>query len=254
MASKNAGLDRKRLLISAEGLSFFPRNGELHAKDGFISKEVIKKAKPGDVLTTNLSGKYIFLIPRFVDLMRRLRREPQIVLPKDIGAILAATGINSSSRVVDAGAGSGALSCFLANIVKEVVTYELREDFIAVVKENIEWLGLKNIKVKQGDIRKPIPEKGRDLMTLDIPEPWDALNTASSCLKVGGFLVSYVPGVPQMSQFVDAARKRGDFMVLKSIELIEREWLVDGMRVRPSTHGISHTGFLTFCRKIKASA
>jgi tRNA (adenine57-N1/adenine58-N1)-methyltransferase len=151
---------------------------------------------------------------------------------------------------VDAGAGSGALACFLGNIVKEVITYEIREDFIKIVKKNIDFLNLKNVKIKNKNIYEGITEKNVDLVTLDLPEPWKALNPAEKALKVGGFLVSYSPSIPQVMDFVDNVRKNKNFAYLKTSEIIEREWDVDERKVRPRSQAIGHSGFLSFVRKI----
>ena len=41
-----------------------------------------------------------------------------------------------------------------------------------------------------------------------------------------------------------------NFIHLKTIEIIEREWDVQGRKVRPKSQPIGHSGFLTFVRKI----
>ena len=151
----------------------------------------------------------------------------------------------------DAGAGSGALSCFLAAIAKEVVTYDIREDFIKVVKANIEFLGLKNIKIKHKDIYNETDEEDIDVVTLDVPEPWKALDNVSKALKPGGFLVSYSPSIPQVADFVNDVRKNTDFIYIKTVEITEREWEVEERKVRPKSRGLGHSGFLSFARKVK---
>ena len=99
------------------------------------------------MLKSNTNKEFFIFAPAFIDLYRKIKRDAQIIPLKDIGLIIAETGINKESKVLDAGSGSGALACFLASISKEVVTYEIREDFIEIVKSNIEFLGLKNIKI-----------------------------------------------------------------------------------------------------------
>ena len=37
---------------------------------------------------------------------------------------------------------------------------------------------------------------------------------------------------------------------MKTVEIIEREWHAEGRKVRPATKDFSHTGFLTFIRKL----
>ena len=203
---------------------------DYHTKHGFFKKEDLKKS--GKAIKTNTGKEFSIFNPFFIDLYRKIRRDAQIIPLKDIGLIVAETGINNKSKVVDAGAGSGALCCFLANTAKEVVTYEIREDFIEIVKFNIEFLGLKNIKIKNIDIYNKIEEKNIDVVILDVPEPWNAVDNCSKALKIGGFLVSYSPSVPQVADFVNAVKKNESFVYLKTSEVVEREWEVEERRVR----------------------
>ena len=242
----------KKILITKEGKKIYVRDfsKDVHTQYGFIKKEDLKKAKDGSILTTNTKTEMSVFSPSFIDLYKKIRRGAQIVSPKDIGIIIAETGINKKSKIVDAGSGSGALSCFLANIAKEVITYDIREDFIKIVQDNIKFLNLKNIKIKNKDIYKGIDEKNVDLITLDVPEPWKAIKPAKESLKLGGFLVSYSPSIPQTIDFVNEIKKEKSFVHLKTVEIIEGEWEIEDRRVRPKTRGISHTGFLSFVRKI----
>ena len=52
---------------------------------------------------------------------------------------------------------------------------------------------MKNIKIKHKDIYNETEEEDIDVVTLDVPEPWKALENVSKALKPGGFLVSYSP-------------------------------------------------------------
>ena len=157
---------------------------------------------------------------------------------------------SKEAAIVDAGSGSGALACFLANFVKEVITYEIRGDFIKIVKDNINFLNLKNVKIKKKDIYDKIAEKDVDLIILDLPEPWKALKNTEKALKPGAFLVSYSPTIPQVMDFVDKVRENKNFAYIKTSEIIEREWDVEDRKVRPRSQAIGHSGFITFVRRI----
>lgn len=242
----------KKILITRQGRKFYAKNldEDLHTQYGFVKKEELKKSKEGDLLKSN-TGKELFAFePSFIDLYRKIKRGAQIIPLKDIGLIITETGINKESRVLDAGSGSGALACFLASIAKEVITYEIRDDFIEIVKSNIEFLNLKNIKVKKKDIYEEIDDKHIDVIILDVPEPWKALESCSKALKPGGFLVSYSPSVPQVADFINSLRKNENFVYLKTCEITEREWEVEERKVRPKSAAIGHSGFLSFARKV----
>jgi len=241
-----------KILMTKQGRKFYAKdlNQDLHTQYGFVKKEDLKTAKNGDLLKSNTNKEFFIFNPFFIDVYRKIKRDAQIIPLKDIGLIIAETGINKESKVLDAGSGSGALACFLAAIAKEVITYEIREDFIEIVKQNIEFLNLKNIKIKNKNIYEEIDDKNIEVITLDVPEPWKALGNCSKALKPGGFLVSYSPSIPQVADFVNAIRKNDNFVYLKTAEITAREWEVEERKVRPKSAAIGHSGFMSFARKV----
>ncbi|MBW2992696.1 methyltransferase domain-containing protein [Candidatus Woesearchaeota archaeon] len=211
----------------------------------FFSSEDGAKVKVGN-------QEYSLLSPGFIDLYLNINRLAQIIPLKDIGSIITFTGLNKESRVIDAGSGSGGLALFLAGIAKEVKTYDVKDENIELVKKNIDFLGLKNIDIENKDIydSSEIDDKEMDVFTLDVPEPWKAVDTAEKVLKIGGFLVCYSPCVPPLSEFLEAVSKKECFNIMKTIEIIERDWEFDSRKVRPKSSQIGHSGFLSFVRKI----
>ncbi|MBI2572992.1 tRNA (adenine-N1)-methyltransferase [Candidatus Woesearchaeota archaeon] len=196
------------------------------------------------------TGKVFSIIkPSFVDLWENLKRGPQIMVQKDIGLIIAKTGINKDSIVVDAGAGTGSLCLSLANICKHITTYETNGEHAAIVERNIQMVGFNNIVLKKENINNGIVETDVDLITLDLPEPWKVLEHAEKALVMGGFLVIYLPNILQVKTFVDTIPKSG-ISLLEVVELMERQWRVEENIVRPEFEMLGHTGFLVFCRKI----
>ncbi len=243
-------LDREVITVKALRYYVTDLSKDFHTKYGVISKKDLNK-KDGSTIKSSMDKEFVIFTSQFADDFRKLRRAPQTVIPKDFGAIIAETGLGKEDIVVDAGTGAGALACALANICKKVITYDIRQEHIDVAKENIAFLGIKNVAIKNKDITKGIDEKNVDLITLDVPEPWQAVAAAKKALKIGGWLVAYTPTIIQASQFVDAIEKNDSFLFDSTIEIIKRNWIVEGRRLRPSSAEIGHTAFLTFIRKIK---
>ncbi len=179
---------------------------------------------------------------------RKLKRVPQVVLPKDIGTIVAYTCLSKDSIVVDAGTGSGWLALSLARLCKHVYSYDIREDFIEVAKKNKEILGIDNIDFKHGDVRKKIDEKNVDLVTLDFPGSEKALKNVKKVLKEGGYVVGYLPHMEQVKAFVAKLEALG-FEEPYVVETIVRDFLVRKEGMRPTNKGIWHTAYLAFARK-----
>lgn len=250
-AQKQFVPDLKREVTIAKEMQYYIRdlNKDVQTPLGMIRKSELKK-KTGSTIKTAQGKEFTLLDADFLDDFKRIKRLPQTMSLKDLGNIISTTGINKESTVIDAGAGSGAVACYLAHLCKKVITYDVVEEHVKVTKENSEFLGLKNLTVKKGSIYDKIPEKNTDLVVLDVPEPSRAINTAANALKIGGFVVAYTIQATQLQQFVNAIHKDKRFQIIKSSELIERLWKVEGKVLRPHNIPIGHTGFLTFARKI----
>lgn len=195
----------------------------------------------------------VILVFRMLDLISsKLKRGPQVILPKDMGAIVAHTGIGAGDRVVEAGAGSGWLTVMLANIVGaggRVYSYEWREEFLKLAEKNVKKVGFDDrIELKQQDIFSGIDEKEVNVVVLDLAESEKAVGRAFAALRRGGKLVGYHPNIEQAKKFVETCHKVG-FSESKVIEVIEREWLIRDYGCRPSTQGLTHTAFLSFSSK-----
>ncbi len=229
----------KKYLLKTTSDDFITPQGTLKKQD--LKQEGRIKATTGKVFS--------IVKPAFVDLWENLKRGPQIMIQKDIGLIIAKTGINKESRIVDAGGGTGSLCLSLANIAKHVTVYETNAEHAAIVEKNIQMTGFTNIVLKKESIYNDIPEREVDLMTLDVPEPWRALANAEKALNMGGFLVIYLPNILQVKTFVEAIPKSG-ISLLEVNELLERQWRVEENIVRPEFEMLGHTGFLVFCRKM----
>ncbi|MCL4365453.1 methyltransferase domain-containing protein [Candidatus Marsarchaeota archaeon] len=187
----------------------------------------------------------MFLYPR---LYRKLKRGPQVILPKDIGTILALSEIDKDSICVDAGTGSGWLAVAMARIARQVYSYDTRQDFIEIAMKNREMLGISNLEFINRDVTKGILQKDVDIVALDMPSSEKALPKVKKALKDGGTVVAYLPHAEQLKRFVSRLIRLG-FTDIYSSETIMRDMLVRAEGVRPSTKGIWHTAYLVFAKK-----
>ncbi len=225
------------------------KGGQARTETGIIKESDINDVKFGEEFEFN-KQKFKVLKPRINDLLNNITRGPQIITPKDFGMILAYTGLGPGDRVLEAGAGSGALTLLLSHAVGgtgRVYSYELRQDFVEIVKKNLELASAKNVELKNKDITLGIDEKDLDVIILDLPEPWHVIKHALGALTPGGFLVCYVPTT---NQLIELARTSWNgFFNLFSIECVVRGMNMKPNAVRPVTKGLTHTGYLVFARK-----
>ncbi|MEM4589982.1 MAG: rRNA adenine N-6-methyltransferase family protein [Candidatus Micrarchaeia archaeon] len=185
---------------------------------------------------------------RFPPQLQKLKRGPQIILPKDLGAIVAFTGMNKESIVVDAGTGSGFATVFFASIAKKVYSYENKKEFYEFSEKNIKRSGLTNIVHKFGSVFEEISkiEEEINVINLDLPNPENIFNSNFK-LSEDGYIVAYLPHTEQVSKFVSTATKNN--FTTFTIEVIVREIISREKGTRPQNTGIMHTAYLTFCRK-----
>ncbi|MBI5073101.1 methyltransferase domain-containing protein [Candidatus Woesearchaeota archaeon] len=246
--------DSEKLLIDAEGYKYIFKGNDLHTKDGLLTKEAIAAAKPGDVIATNKNVSFHVLEPSFLDKYWKIKRNAQIIPLKDLGFIAAEVGLCSDWIIAEAGSGSGGACCFFAHLCSagKMYTFDIREDYLKIVSENVAFLDLKNVELKKHNIYEGIPlaPESVNMVLLDLPEPWLGVDPAFAALKHGGYLVSYSPSVPQVMDFVNKIRETPGFLYLKTCEIAEKEWDVLGRKVRPRSQSIGHSGFLTFVRKL----
>ncbi|MGV8162688.1 MAG: methyltransferase domain-containing protein [Candidatus Nanoarchaeia archaeon] len=237
----------RRIVMNDLEEYYITQDKDFHFSGGVVKKEQLHD---GGSFT---SGKDSFVVfdAEFTDTFRNLKRRAQVITAKDIGPIITYTGINRESIILDAGTGSGHLSGFLGKIAKQVDSFDVEDAHLEQAKKNIDILGLSNVNIEKKDIYQSenFKENKYDVFTLDVPEPWRALETAKKVLKIAGYLVIYAPNINQIHQTINSLPE--NLLHEKTIEVIEREWSVKEKVLRPVTKDFGHTAFLSFVRRIK---
>jgi len=199
--------------------------------------------------------KFYVLKPLPSDYILHMARKTQIIYPEDAGLILLYTGIGPGSIVIEAGCGSGALTCILGNYVRpdgHIYSFDIREKSLKRAKLNVRKANLDGvISIQSGDIiNDDFQLDNVDAVVLDMATPWNAIEKALNYLKFSGTLVSFSPTIEQVKKTV-SKMKDNKFVEIKTYELIKRKIQVKENATRPEVRMIGHTGYLTFGRKIK---
>jgi tRNA (adenine57-N1/adenine58-N1)-methyltransferase len=264
---------RKHMVLLAEGRTFHTHRGGL-AHDDLIG------APEGTVVKSSGGTPYVALRPLLADFTLSMARGAAVVYPKDAAQIIALADIFPGARVLEAGAGSGALSCWLLRNVGEdglLVSYERRQDFADIARDNVErffggphpaW------QLRVGDLLEVTgegagagpgsdgtagpelpphptgPADSFDRVVLDMLAPWEFARLAAEVLIPGGVLCCYVATVTQLSRTVESIREQSSFDEPAAWESMVRGWHADGLAVRPEHRMVGHTGFLITARRL----
>lgn len=228
---------------------FVKTEGEMHTDLGIIRLDELKTKNFGDKISSHLGAEFVIQKPRAPDFFTHARRSGAPMMPKDIGVIISNTGLCSTDCVLDAGTGSGILAIYLGGIAKKVVTYEVREDFMELARNNIALTGLSNIELRHGDIAAEIGKLDEkfDVITLDTMAAVKVIPYVPDIIYPGGFLAVYSPFFEQAKEIREAIAKT-KFMDLRTIETLEREISFTERGTRPATARVGHTGFITIAR------
>jgi tRNA (adenine57-N1/adenine58-N1)-methyltransferase catalytic subunit len=241
------GLSHKNFILTLNQGGVFQTHRGVLQHDDMIGQ-------PWGTQVFSHNGSPFFLLqPSLADVLRELKRNTQIMYPKDIGFILVSMGIGSGMHVLEAGTGSGAFTCALAYTVGpqgKVTTYDVRPEMQDMARKNLAKLGLEDrVIFKQGNIGEGFEERNADALFLDMQNPFDYVAQVREALKPGGFFGCILPTVNQVQKMLIALRQNR-FAFLDVCELLLRYYKAEPTRFRPADRMVAHTGFLLFARPV----
>ncbi|MBU6243403.1 MAG: tRNA (adenine-N1)-methyltransferase [Acidobacteria bacterium] len=230
--------------------------GQFHTHKGWLEHDVLIGAPEGTTFSTNAGTKYQAFRPLLTDFVLSMPRGATIVYPKDAALILGYADIFPGAKVLEAGAGSGALSISLLRAVGAqglVHSFEKREDFALIAESNvIAYFGdkPKHWQLSVGAVQEIAHASDFDRVILDMLAPWDCVEMGYRALKPGGVFAAYVATTTQLSKLAEALKEDGRFTEPESFEGLIRGWHHEGLAVRPQHKMNAHTGFIIFARKV----
>ncbi|MCL4507059.1 MAG: tRNA (adenine-N1)-methyltransferase [Chloroflexi bacterium] len=224
---------------------------------GFILYDAMIGREWGTIIYSSLGHPYLVVQPGTADLIRHIKRSSQVIFPKDSAYILMRLDVKPGSRVLESGCGSGGLTLALAQAVCPtgmVYSQEIRDDFIALARRNMERVGLAQyVTFIPGDatlglnVSEPV-----DAVFIDMPAPQTVLQQARAVLKNGGFFGSLVPTTNQVQDILRGMEAMGEmaFGLIEVEEIMLRAYKPVPDRLRPRDRMIAHTGYLIFARAV----
>ncbi len=232
---------------------------EFHTNHGSVKHDDLIGTSEGSTVISTGNMVYLALRPLLLDFVLSMPRGAAVVYPKDAAAIVGLADIFPGAVVVEAGVGSGALTCSLLRAVGTsgyVYSFERRDDFAKIAQKNVTNFFRElptNWSVTLGDLQDEVlhlPESSVDRVVLDMLAPWECISGIAHVLRPGGVVIAYVATTTQMSRFVEEMRTDRRWTNPEGQELIQRPWHLEGLAVRPNHRMQGHTGFLVTARKL----
>jgi len=231
--------------------------GEFHTHRGIVAHDDVIGTPEGSVIKASGGDAFLVLRPLLIDYVMSMPRGAQVIYPKDAAQIVHEGDIFPGARVLEAGAGSGALTCSLlraAGPSGAVISYEIRDDHAVHAQRNVAtFFGGEpdNWRLVIADLNDTdLGEASVDRVVLDMLSPWEVLDTVARVLVPGGVLIVYVATVTQLSKTVEAMREQQCWTEPRSWESLQRGWNVVGLAVRPQHNMRGHTAFLISARRL----
>jgi tRNA (adenine57-N1/adenine58-N1)-methyltransferase len=240
---------RRHNICLEAGRRFFTNRGSID-HDDLIGRD------EGFSVTSSAGGEYLVFRPLLSEFVVSMPRGAAVVYPKDAAQIVAMADIFPGARVVEAGVGSGALTCSLLRAVGPhglVSSYERRQEFADVAAQNVTqffdgthpaW------KLTVGDLAEALDDRDVDRVILDMLAPWECVDRVADVLTPGGIVCVYVATTTQLGRTVETLRAHGGFTEPQPWETLVRDWHVEGLAIRPGHKMIGHTGFLVTARRM----
>jgi tRNA (adenine57-N1/adenine58-N1)-methyltransferase len=217
---------------------------------GVLSGDLFENHATGDRIRLG-RDTYRLLEPTPQRVFETLARGAQVIRPQDAARIAHLTGIGPGTNVVEGGVGSGALTAYLAHLVGpegQIVAVDNRKDHIATARSNLERAGLaEQVRFVHGDLAEV--DRECDAVLIDVPEPETTIPAVERSLTPGGRACFYSPLVEQVAATRRSLQER-PFTALRTVEVLERDWIVHEGGSRPDFDMLGHTGFATVATRV----
>ena len=234
------------------GKRFFSNKGHLD-HDELIGRE------EGFTVTSSAGGEYLVFRPLLSEYVVSMPRGAAVVYPKDAAQIIAMVDVFPGAHVVEAGVGSGALTCSLLRAVARTAgcrrTSGGRSSPRSRAATSEQFFGRRPPRVV-ADHRRPrrgaagVRASGATGSSSTCWRPGTASTPRPARSRPGGIVCAYVATTTQLSRFVETVRVHGGFTEPQAWESLVRDWHVEGLAVRPGHSMIGHTAFLVTARRM----
>lgn len=222
-----------------------------HTSDGTLAARDVSDLDFGSIAKTSAGVPILIEEATLFDCLQGIKRQTQIIYPKDMAYICMRLGAGPNRVIIEAGCGSGGLTLGLSwfcGPTGRVISHDAREEFVKLARRNLDWAGLgTNVELHSRDIKSGFAAVNADALFLDVRTPWEYLEQINAAIRPGATIGFLLPTVEQVSKLL-LGLESGPFSEPEICEILVRRWKPVADRLRPEDRMIAHTGFLIFCR------
>ncbi|NPB05359.1 MAG: methyltransferase type 11 [Aquificae bacterium] len=234
--------DRRYLKRVESDKNFSYKGGVLHYKD--------LVGKPFGITVGELQ---IFKPTLEEIILYGIRRETQIVYPKDTFYAAHKLDLREGKKVLEFGTGSGATALVFSSAVGpsgKVYTFEREERIYRVAKKNLERFAPYDNVVLFNEPFSPerVGEVEFDAAFVDVREPWPFVEAVWSVLKPSAPVGFLLPTANQVQELL--RHLRPFFGDVEVVEILTRPYKPNPDRFRPEDQMVAHTAYLLFAKKL----
>lgn len=177
-----------------------------------------------------------------------LKRKMATTHIKDISLLLGYAYPSKEDVAIEIGSGSGFLTIALARVVKELESWEIREDAYQITLENLRKLKINNVKLRLGNFVEHYKDKEEkekfDIAVVDIKNAYSVVSSLLPLLKPSSRIVIFSLNVENAKQaHLELSSYFKDVFTLSSIVF---SYKITPVFFRPEHFALSHTSYLTF--------
>jgi tRNA (adenine57-N1/adenine58-N1)-methyltransferase len=182
-----------------------------------------------------------------------IRRETQIIYPKDSFYIAKKLNLTEGKILLEFGTGSGAATMVFSSCVGstgKVYTFEREERIFKTAKRNLERFGFTENVVMFNEEFNPSKVEGIlfDAAFVDVREPYPFVEIVWQVLKPSAPVGFLLPTTNQVQELLKVLKPYfGDIEIL---EILTRYYKTNPERFRPEDTMVGHTAYLLFAKKL----
>jgi len=182
-----------------------------------------------------------------------IKRETQIIYPKDSFYIAKKLNLTPGKVVLEFGTGSGASTIVFSSCIGDigkVYTFEKEERIFKTAQKNLKDFGFfKNVVMFNEEFNSSkVSDIKFDAAFVDVREPYPYIEGVFKVLKPSAPIGFLLPTANQVSKLLNYLPEFfGDIEVL---EILTRYYKINPERFRPEDTMVAHTAYLLFAKRL----